>query len=86
MLSAVAPENGQMTVVLDSGGGTATFDDPSGGGVLSVAFSSDVWSAANPATTYQGQYTVQMPQTNIADTASAMRLSGSAYMAMRMVS
>ena len=86
LLSAVAPENGQMTVVLDSGGGTATFDDPSGGGVLSVAFSSDVWSAANPATTYQGQYTVQMPQTNIADTASAMRLSGSAYMAMRMVS
>ncbi len=85
VLSPSSSTASQMTVALDATGGLAEFEDPSDGADVMVDFSAGVWGASNPALAYAGQYTVQMPQTNMADTAESPRLTGSAYMAMRMV-
>ena len=53
------------------------------GGDLSVP--SLGWSASHDAAAWLGQYTVQMPQTGMADTAKTLRMTGDAYMAMRMI-
>lgn len=44
------------------------------------------WTAKADASPWGGQYTVQMPQENMTDTAvNGMRMTGDAYLAMRMV-
>ena len=79
--------SGAVEVALSSGSVSATIRDEAGSVVAEVGpFSSEPWSAANPADAWAGQYNVQLPQTNAVDGASAGRLSGAAYMAMRLVS
>ena len=81
---------------LDAGGGTIEAEFASDNVSLSIfgadgklqaevgPFSAEPWSAANPADAWEGQYNVQLPQTNFVDGAFAGRLSGAAYMALRM--
>ena len=58
---------------------------PSGAKVAEAGpFAAEPWGADNPADAWEGQYNVQLPQTNIVDGTSSYRLSGAAYMALRM--
>lgn len=70
-----------MSVTLDAVGGRAWSEDPA----FDVEFATDPWPNGSAAA-WQGQYAVQMPQTNVQDLISVKRLGGAAYMAMRMVS
>jgi len=72
-----------MTVTLTATGGEARFADPAGGGELVFALPTGYWP--DGATSYRGQYTVQLPQTNIVD-GLGTRMAGDGYMAMRMIS
>lgn len=70
-----------LSVVLTAAGGRVAFDDPLGTGTIEFALVQD-WPAGAGA--YRGQYTVQMPQTNMIDNAGANKRNGAAYMAFRM--
>lgn len=72
-----------MDVVLDACGGSVTFVDPVSGVDREVVLVADPWPREG-AKSWRGQYTVQMPQTNMQDQVN--HLSGAAYMALRMVS
>ena len=82
---------------LDADGGTIEVEFASGEVSLAIfgadgkllaevePFSAEPWSASNPADAWEGQYNVQLPQTNFVDGAAfAGRLSGAAYMALRL--
>ena len=72
-----------LAVALGADGGMAklTLADESS---VEIDLPADGWSETSPADAWKGQYTVQMPQTNIVDKAGDGRLGGVAYMAMRM--
>ena len=97
--SAFNEAEGRLSATLasiDAGGGYVEVEFASGefslavfgadGKLLAEAgpFSAEPWSAENPADAWEGQYNVQLPQTNFVDGAFAGRLSGAAYMALRM--
>lgn len=47
-------------------------------------FAAEPWGADSPADAWEGQYNVQLPQTNTVEGSNSERLSGAAYMALRM--
>lgn len=71
-----------MTVTIDAGGGWSSFADPLDDSLRGFELSVDPWPDGTRA--WKGQYTVQMPQTNAVDGAGENRLTGAAFMALRM--
>jgi len=71
-----------LSVTLTKTGGTVQFADPVAAGTLTFALPAEIWPEGAGA--YRGQYTVQLPQTNIVDGLGKDARAGAAYMALRM--
>lgn len=85
-LDAVGGEGGAVRCVFASETATFAIFNASGAKLAEVGpFAAEPWSAANPADAWEGQYNVQLPQTNSVDGTESGRLSGAAYIALRMV-
>ena len=84
-LTRVGDADDVMSVRLAADGGRVEFTDPANGAAAIVHLPVAAWSAGHPADVWSGQYTVQLPQAEMTDGADAPRLTGSAYLAMRML-
>ena len=85
-LTLTADASRSMGVTLSGDGGRVEFVDPADGVTMrQVALTANPWPEGSAAA-WQGQYAVQLPQTNVEDGVSAGRLGGAAYLAMRMAS